>query len=175
MSTIDRRKFLQRASAASAAAGAIWAAPSVVGSSAAFAAGSGTTTYSQLVFYKYNNSQNTYSQITACHPGYLRSNLNGATQRGTVDANYTSSTGNFCFTVTLSSGPSIGTRTIYVLPSNAAGCLGAISTGMWVGGTSNTYTACALSSPWERQKVAISAEESGGGGTAVYIIDHITL
>lgn len=40
MESIDRRKFLQKAGVATAATGVVWAAPSVVGSSAAFAWGS---------------------------------------------------------------------------------------------------------------------------------------
>lgn len=174
MSAIDRRKFLLHASAASAAAGAVWTAPSVIGSGVAFAAGSGLNTYPQKIFYKYNNSQSTYSQATACRPGYVQANLTGAANRGTVDMSYTGSTRKLCFTITLGSGPDIGTRTVYVLPSSATACLGAISSGTWGANTTNTYNACVVL-PVGTTEVAISAEQSGGGGTAVYLIDHVTL
>lgn len=174
MSSIDRRKFLQRAGVASAAAGTLWVAPSVVGSSAAFAAGSGTTTYPQMEFYKYNNSQGTYSQSTACSPGYVKSQLTGAAVRGGVDVTFTASTSNLCFTITLSSGPSIGTRIVYLLASNASGCLATINTGPWGAGTASTYSTCAVV-PVGTTEVTVTAEESGGGGTAIYTMDHIVL
>lgn len=172
--TVDRRKFLTYTGVAGAAAGTAWIAPSVLGSSTAFADGSGTLSYAPMNFYKYTNSQNTYLQSTACSPGYVQANLNGAANRGTVAYTYTPSTAQVCFTVTLASGPDIGTRTVYLLTSDGTSCLGVIDTGVWGANTSSTYTACATV-PSGTTQVTITAEVSGGGGTAVYLTDHLTL
>lgn len=56
MTSIDRRQLIKRASAAGAAAGAVWVTPSVVGSSSAFAEGSAPCATCHLVWKDVSHS-----------------------------------------------------------------------------------------------------------------------